>query len=177
MERYWTHHTCAALESAIASTVKGAITLSTDVVDSNLSILSSTIDFSDDSDLASTKAKPLTPKMKATDLQQRGRKRKRNNLQLKLSRIAPPILKQQGTRPSQRILEMFAELVESRMESCEHVTKAAHLVLKTKATLAKNCSVSTRLGTGLAYISRGFQLLGIARVGHRRHILGGSTNI
>ena len=45
-----------------------------------------------------------------------------NNLQLKLGGIAPPILKQHGTRPGQRILEMFAELVKSRMENCEHVT-------------------------------------------------------
>ena len=45
-----------------------------------------------------------------------------NNLQLKLGGIALPILKQHGTRPGQRILEMFAELVKSRMESCEHVT-------------------------------------------------------
>ena len=45
-----------------------------------------------------------------------------NNLQLKLGGIALPILKQHGTRPGQRILEMFAELIKSRMESCEHVT-------------------------------------------------------
>ena len=131
-ERYWTHHTRAALESAIASTVKGSITLSTDVddVDSNLSsspqstpsALLSTAGFSDDSDYPSVKAEPLSPKMKTMDLQQRRRNRKKNNLRLKLGGIAPPILKQHGTRPSQRILEMFAELVESRMESCERVT-------------------------------------------------------
>jgi hypothetical protein len=131
-ERYWTHHTRAALESALASTVKGTITLSadTDDVDSNLtsspqsthSTLSSTAGFSDDSDYAPVKAEPLTPKIKSMDLQQRRRTRKKNNLRLKLGGIAPPILKQQGTRHSQRILEMFAELVESRMESCERVT-------------------------------------------------------
>ena len=131
-ERYWTHHTRAALESAIASTVKGTITLSTDAddVDSTLSsspqstssTLSSAAGFSDDSDYPSIKAEPLSPKMKTMDLQQRRRNRKKNNLRLKLGGIAPPILKQQGSRPSQRILEMFAELVESRMESCERVT-------------------------------------------------------
>jgi len=125
-ERYWTHHTRAALESALASTVKGTITLSTDVDDitSDLtsSPLSSTTGFPDDSDYGSIKAEPLTPSLKSMDLQQRRRNRKKNNLRLKLGGIAPPILKQQGTRPSQRILEMFAELVESRMESCERVT-------------------------------------------------------
>ena len=131
-KRYWTHHTRAALESAISSAVKGTITLSTDVdnVNSTLSYsprpvactLSSTTGLSDDSDYPSIKVKPLSPKMKSMDLQQRRRSRKKNNLQLKLSDIAPPILKQQGTRPSQRILEMFAELVESRVESCERVT-------------------------------------------------------
>ncbi|KAF9645668.1 hypothetical protein BDM02DRAFT_475725 [Thelephora ganbajun] len=131
-ERYWTHHTRAALESALASTVKGAITLSTDVddVDSTLSssprstssTISSAASLSDDSDYVSIKAEPLTPEMKAMDLQQRRRNRKKNNLRLKLGGITPPILRQQGSRPSQRILEMFAELVESRMESCERVT-------------------------------------------------------
>lgn len=125
-ERYWTHHTRAALESALASTVKGSITLSADAddVDSGLtsSSLSSAAGFSDDQDYPSVKAEPLTPSVKTMDLQQRRRNRKKNNLRLKLGGIAPPILKQQGTRPSQRILEMFAELVESRMESCERVT-------------------------------------------------------
>lgn len=126
-ERYWTHHTRAALESALASTVKGTITLSADVddVDSSslsLSPLSSAAGFPEDSDYASVKAEPLSPKMKTMDLQQRRRNRKKNNLRLKLGGITPPILRQQGSRPSQRILEMFAELVESRMESCERVT-------------------------------------------------------
>ena len=123
-ERYWTHHTRAALESALASTVKGTITLSTDAddVDSDSpSPRSTAASFSDASDYASVKAEPLTPKMKSMDLQQRRKNRKKNNLRLKLGGITPPILRQQG-RPSQRILEMFAELVESRMESCERVT-------------------------------------------------------
>jgi hypothetical protein len=130
-ERYWTHHTRAALESALASTVKGQITLSTDVddVDSNSSpsprsspASLSSVGFPDDSDYPSVKAEPLSPKMKTMDLQQRRRTRRKNNLRLKLGGITPPIIKQQGSRPSQRILEMFAELVESRMESCERVT-------------------------------------------------------
>ena len=132
-ERYRTHHTRAALESAISSTVKGTTTLSTDVddVESTLSssprsmacTLSSTAGLSDDSDYPSIKVEPLNPKMKSMDLQQRRRNRKNNNLRLKLSNIASPILKQQGTRHSQRILGMFAELLESRAESCERVTK------------------------------------------------------
>lgn len=128
-ERYWTHHTRAALESALASTVKGTITLSTGVddVDSNSSSSPratppSTALFSDDSDYPSVKSEPLTPKVQSMDLQQRRRTRKKNNLRLKLGGITPPIIKQHGSRPSQRILEMFAELVESRMESCERVT-------------------------------------------------------
>ena len=125
-ERYWTHHTRAALESALASTVKGTITLSTDVDDVTSSLTSSSLSsatgFPDESDYPSVKAEPTTPSLKSMDLQQRRRNRKKNNLRLKLGGIAPPILKQQGTRPSQRILEMFAELVESRMESCERVT-------------------------------------------------------
>ena len=118
-ERYWTHHTHTTLESALASTHKDTITLSADVDDvgSNSSstprstplTLSSTAGFSDESDYSLVKAEPLAPKMKT-------------NLRLKLGGITPPILKQQSSRPSQRILEMFAELVESRMESCERVT-------------------------------------------------------
>ena len=135
-ESYWAHHTRAALESAISSTVEGTITLSTDVdnVDSTLSYsprsvactLSSTTGLSANSDYLSIKVKPLGPKTKSMDLQQRRRNRKNNNLRLKLSDITSPILKQQGTRHSQRILEMFTELVESRAESCERVTKMVH---------------------------------------------------
>ena len=125
---YWTHHTHAALESAIASTIKGTITLSTDI-ESTLSssprsppcTLSSTAGLSDDSGYSSSiKMEPFSSKMKSMDLQQR-RNRKKNNFRLKLGGIAPPILKQPGMRPSQRILEMFAELIELRMESCERV--------------------------------------------------------
>ena len=50
------------------------------------------------------------------------RNRKKTNLRLKLGGIASPILKQQGTHPSQRIPVMVAELIEPRMESCERVT-------------------------------------------------------
>ena len=132
-ERCWTHHTRAALESAIASTAKVTISFSTDVNDANLTLftsphsvfctLSPTAGLSDNSDYQSIKVEPLGLKTKSMDLQQRRMNRKKKNLWLKLSDIAPPILKQQGTRPSQRILEMFAELVESRAESCERVTK------------------------------------------------------
>ena len=124
-ERYWTHHTRAALESALASTVRGTITLSADadeVAANSPSPQSSAAGYSDESDYPSVKAEPLSPKMKSLDLQQRRRNRKKNNLRLKLGGITPPIIRQQGSRPSQRILEMFAELVESRMESCERVT-------------------------------------------------------
>ena len=41
---------------------------------------------------------------------------------LKFGGITPPILKQQASHPSQRILEMFAKFAEPRMESREHVT-------------------------------------------------------
>ena len=125
-ERYWTHHTRAALESALASTVQGTITRFTDVDDINSSLTSSTLSSAtvlpDNSDDAPIKTGQPTPKTKTMDLQQRRRNKKKNNLHLKLANITPPILKQQGTRPSQRILEMFAELVEFRMESCERVT-------------------------------------------------------
>ena len=82
-ERYWTHHTRAALESALASTVKGAITLSANINDINSklpsSTPSSTASFSDKSDYASIKVEPLSPNMKTTDLQQR-RNRKEERL-------------------------------------------------------------------------------------------------
>ena len=124
-ERHWTHHTRAALESVLASTIRGTITLSTDINDINDSLTSSspssTAGLPEDSDYAPVKAESLAQNVKSMDLQQR-RNSKRKNPRLKLSGIAPPILKQRGTYPSQRILEMFAELVESRMESCERIT-------------------------------------------------------
>ena len=88
-ERYWTHHTHTALESALASTHKDTIILSADVDDvaSNSSsssrsappTLSSTAGFSDDS----IKPEPLTPKMKTADFQQRTRQK--TSLGLKLT--------------------------------------------------------------------------------------------
>src|SRR5258708_39116518 len=80
-ERYWTHHTRAALEPALASTVKGTITLSADVDDlgpKSSSPRSSSTVSSEDSDYASVKGDPLTPKMKRMDLQQRRRNRQKN---------------------------------------------------------------------------------------------------
>ena len=122
---------CAALESALASTIKGTITLSTDVddADSNLtcspqsapSTLSPTASFSDNSDYALIKAEPVTPSI---NLWQRKYKKK-TSFWLKLSGIAPPILKQQATHSDWRILEMFTEPVKSRMESREHITNVA----------------------------------------------------
>jgi len=84
-----------------------------DDVDSNLSsprstpsTLSSTAGFLDDPDYGSPAEEELEEGQPSTQAR----------------RITPHILKQQGSRPSQRILEMFAKLVESRMESCEQVT-------------------------------------------------------
>ena len=130
-ERHWVHCACAALESTVASTTKGTITPSADINDvssnfscwsrSTPSTLSSTASFLDYSYYPSANAEPFYSSMKTMDLQQR-RNRKKNNPRLRLSGIAPFILKQQATRPSRRILEMFAELIESRMESCECVS-------------------------------------------------------
>ena len=60
------------------------------------------------------------------DLQQ-WRNRKRTLRQPKPGGIAPPILKEQRTRPSQRILETFVELVESGMENCKRATNMVKL--------------------------------------------------
>ena len=56
-ERYWTYHTRTALESALASTVKGTIALSVDPNSS--SPPSSTAGFSDKSDYAPSKPSPF----------------------------------------------------------------------------------------------------------------------
>ena len=82
-ENYWTHHTRAALKSALASIVKGTITLSANINDINSklpsSTPSSTTSFSDESDYVSIKVEPLSPNIKTTDLQQR-RNRKEERL-------------------------------------------------------------------------------------------------
>jgi hypothetical protein len=127
-KRYWIHHTRAALESTLASTVKGTVTLSSDSDDvkSHSSSQSSVPGFSDEFGYVSIKAKLLSPRIKSVDLQQR-RNRRKNIPRLKLCGITPSIPKQHGSRPSQRILEMFAELVQSRMESCERVTNMVEI--------------------------------------------------
>lgn len=112
-ERYWTHHTRAALETALSSAFQGHV--------------EATIGDGapDDAHEPRVKKEPMSPRLKPVDGQGRRRSntwnRRKNNLRLKLGGIEPPIRKQ-PTRPSQQILEMFAALIESRMESCDRVT-------------------------------------------------------
>ena len=99
----------------------------------------------DNSDYPSVKAEPLSPKMKTVDLQQ-GRNEKRNNLRLKLSSIAPPILNRHASRPGQQILEMFTELAKSQMESCgiappilnQHTSRPSQRILGMLAKLVES---------------------------------------
>jgi len=117
-ERYWTHHTRAALENALSSALQGHVEATIDGKDAETYV----------------KEEPSSPRLKPIDVRSKRRhttwNRRKNNLRLKLGGIEPPIRKQ-PTRPSQQILEMFAALIEARMESCDRVTAMVKNVNRT----------------------------------------------
>jgi len=130
-ERYWTHHTRAALETALSNSFKGKVEPSvgeaeTESPSTSLEEPGSSKSFTETNDIV--KAEPSSPVLQSVDVQRRRSRwnRRKNILKLKLGGIEAPI-RMQTIRPSQHILEMFAELVESRMESCERVTKLVKL--------------------------------------------------
>ncbi|KAH9943392.1 uncharacterized protein BXZ73DRAFT_40121 [Epithele typhae] len=132
-ERYWVHHTRAALELAITKGIDApphspvaAPTTTASSLEGALSPASSTASDATAVDVPMVKlesesaAAPLSPHSPWL--------RRKNIMRLKIDGIsihqrkrrphrAPP------TEPSTRILEMFSELMDARMESCRRVQR------------------------------------------------------
>jgi len=127
-ERYWVHHTRAALELAL---VKGidAPPSANDI----MAVTASSTAPSPDHDVAnaaainSIKPEPTSPATVDNRKSLWMRRKQANGVRLKLDGLsharrrrphrAPP------TEPGARLLEMFSELVDARMESCQRISR------------------------------------------------------
>jgi hypothetical protein len=124
-ERYWTHHTRAALETVLSDSFRGNVEAfmgaakSETPDDGESSVNTNPIE---------VRVEPSSSMAQSENVQRRRSRwnRRKNTLKLRLGGIETPI-RMQTMRPSQHILDMFAALVESRMESCERVTKLVKL--------------------------------------------------
>lgn len=154
-ERYWIHHTRAALEVAIAKGSdaraityaaqsppgsSGASTsgLSPDSVSSPSASSTSSMDEpSATSALPAVKTEPdmlpdaMTLSEQSAALQKRVTRwnRRKNMMKLKLDGISATVSRRRRphrapvSEPGARLLEMFSELVDARMESCQRVSR------------------------------------------------------
>ena len=129
-ERYWVHHTRAALELAITKGIDAPPSNHSDAPSpcASQGSLSPASTTSSDSAVAVVKSEPdaaLPPVSRADKTRWMRRK---NIMRLKLDGVglhqrkrrpsrAPP------TEPGARLLEMFSELMDARMESCQRVQR------------------------------------------------------
>ncbi|KAJ3491454.1 hypothetical protein NLI96_g694 [Meripilus lineatus] len=131
-ERYWIHHTRASLEIALA---KGVDAQPTQIPDSPSP--SSSVTSSPDSDTLSAGAAPIV-KVEPSSASlldsppSSPRKalwmRRKAGMKLKLENLAPQHRRRRPHRappsePGARLLEMFSELVDARMESCQRISR------------------------------------------------------
>lgn len=135
-ERYWVHHTRAALELAISKGIdapsqKSAITAPAHAtLEQNISttLLTTTSPSGTTSpdDTAMIKLEPMS----AEDSLSAHTKwmRRKNIMKLKLDGISSHTKRRRPhraphTEPGARLLEMFSELVDARMESCQRISR------------------------------------------------------
>ncbi|THH33614.1 hypothetical protein EUX98_g590 [Antrodiella citrinella] len=125
-ERYWVHHTRAALELAL---VKGidAPTSANNMIQVASSSATPSPDAVPTASMHSVKPEPTSPVTVDNRKSLWMRRKQANGARLKLDGLsharrrrphrAPP------TEPGARLLEMFSELVDARMESCQRISR------------------------------------------------------
>ncbi|KAK7695417.1 hypothetical protein QCA50_000053 [Cerrena zonata] len=126
-ERYWVHHTRAALELAISKGIDAAPVMPlASPCDSTMSSCES------DASLPIIKSEPESTSIIIPESQSANRKslwmRRKAGMKLKLEGLAPAHRRRRPhraptTEPGTRLLEMFSELVDARMESCQRVSR------------------------------------------------------
>lgn len=130
-ERYWVHHTRAALELAITKGID-APALSTSPPPSSsqrdVSPTSSTTSETLSVDTPIIKMEPELAPPSMTRAQATRWMRRKNMMRLKLDGLSVSQRKRRPmrappTEPGARLLEMFSELMDSRMESCQRVQR------------------------------------------------------
>ncbi|KZT12762.1 uncharacterized protein LAESUDRAFT_689564 [Laetiporus sulphureus 93-53] len=155
-ERYWIHHTRAALEVAIAKgsdartityaagspaeSSDGSSVSSSEGPSSPAASTSSVVDDPAPMGAAPVKSEshdvPLAPKSKRSTRWNR----RKNMMKLKLEGISPHARRRRPHRaspaePGARLLEMFSQLVDARMESCQRVSRLVRESHRTPADL------------------------------------------
>lgn len=130
-ERYWVHHTRAALELALTKGIDAppaANAPSPSTSQGTLSPASSTMSDATAVDVPIVKMEPdaAPPSLSRSHPSRWGRRK--NMMRLKLDGLSPQQRKRRPlrappTEPGARILEMFSELMDARMESCQRVQR------------------------------------------------------
>ncbi|KAI0092645.1 hypothetical protein BDY19DRAFT_990349 [Irpex rosettiformis] len=148
-EQYWVHHTRASLEMAIAKGIDGDALLCASPTDEQTmpspasstttlcdSPLQKTVMVKPDPDAENTSLLLLSPTEEDSATRASRWLRRKNKMRLRLEGINShphrnTISKTRKTRPLQapssepgaRLLEMFSELVDARMESCQRISR------------------------------------------------------
>ncbi|KAH9062849.1 hypothetical protein EDB87DRAFT_1606240 [Lactarius vividus] len=130
-ESLWVHRTRAALELAL--TAKGRDSITAAATAKALSSSSdSTASLTDDSDMQSIKAEPTTPPPSVGKTHPKSRwMQRKQSFKLRLEGIGPQSLHRRHRRMRRdasaeagtRLLELFGQLMEARMESCHRVNR------------------------------------------------------
>lgn len=127
-ESLWVHRTRAALELAL--TAKGRDSITAAATAKALSSADSSL--TEDSDLQSIKAEPTTPPPSLGKVHPKSRwLQRKQSFKLKLEGIGPHSLHRRQRRMQRdasaeagtRLLELFGQLMEARMESCHRVNR------------------------------------------------------
>lgn len=129
-ESLWVHRTRAALELALTANGRDSITAAATA--KALSSADSSAGLTEDSDLQSIKAEPTTPPPFLGKVHPKSRwLQRKQSFKLKLEGIGPHNLHRRQRRMQRdataeagtRLLELFGQLMEARMESCHRVNR------------------------------------------------------
>lgn len=129
-ESLWVHRTRAALELAL--TAKGRDSITAAATAKALSSSDSSASLTDDSDVQSIKAEPTSPPPSVGKIHPKSRwMQRKQSFKLRLEGIGPQSLHRRNRRMRRdataeagtRLLELFGQLMEARMESCHRVNR------------------------------------------------------
>lgn len=129
-ESLWVHRTRAALELAL--TAKGRDSITAAATAKALSSSDSSASLTDDSDVQSIKAEPTSPPPSVGKVHPKSRwMQRKQSFKLRLEGIGPQSLHRRNRRMRRdataeagtRLLELFGQLMEARMESCHRVNR------------------------------------------------------
>jgi len=129
-ERSWVHHTRASLELALTKGIDAPLAAAAASSSSSVASSPDTDSISSGvSDIVSVKSEPISPPpIDAAAARKTLWMRRKAGMKLKLDTLASVHRRRRPSRappsePGARLLEMFSELVDARMESCERISR------------------------------------------------------